>query len=211
MSLVDDAHALTAWNGRLYITSTGTDAVIVFDPDRGERVFWQANDRRKDTIHLNSLAVRQGRMVATAFGPKKSGLWRTADEGYLFGLNDNRNVCYPLFHPHSALATDRGILVCESRRGLILNDQAQTLPAGPGYLRGLAAGRGRLFAGSSMGRTRSRSTGRTLDDAAGFDHLADRCRILVFAWDRDDLSASELIDTIPLTHCGREIFDLLIL
>src|SRR5581483_5589453 len=131
LELVKDGHSVAVRAGKAYIASTGTDTIVEFDPDYGERVYWKANELGHDTIHLNSLFWNQGNLYATAFGPKKGEVWRSADEGYLMNITTEAVIAAPLYHPHSACAVqgcdDAGIYFCESQRMAVGRADGQRL------------------------------------------------------------------------------------
>ena len=216
LSVADDAHSVAVQGDTILIASTGTDAIVRFDPEAGEEIVWQDNDRRRDTIHLNSVVVFDKDIYATAFGRKrirggkgKDRLWVSADQGFLFNVTRNTRVRYPLYHPHSAIAGRKGIIFGESHRKTVLNTRGQELQTHSGYIRGIAATEEYLLLGSSKGRKYSRSTGVILDESP--DDSLGKCEVLIHGWEDEDLDTCRYRGSVSMETCGREIFDLLVL
>jgi Domain of unknown function (DUF4915) len=166
LKLVLDPHSVASHNGKLYIVSTGTDSIVEFTPEEGERVFWRASDTGTDTVHLNSLLWHHGGLWITAFGNKAGALWRSAEQGYARNIVSGANVFGALHHPHSLLENAGTMWVCESATMTVRSTQGQQFTAPHGYLRGLALAGGFLCVGSTKGRTRSKSTGTVIGNSA---------------------------------------------
>ena len=194
---VRDAHSITVAGRKAYIASTGADAIVEFDPEAGERLFWRDNEFGDDTIHLNSVLWAHGCLYASAFGKKKGATWASADAGYLLNLTAGTIVAEPIGHPHSVttLFSSRsdGIYYCESTRHAICRDDGQRLDTGSGFTRGLVATSTHLYVGISQHR-RERT---------------DQCEVRVYARSGGSLGHSRLVKTICLSDYGQEIYDLL--
>ncbi|OXI30057.1 hypothetical protein CFB89_22805 [Burkholderia sp. AU16741] len=168
-----DAHSLLAWHGELLVVSSGTNQVFAIDwPRDGAlhlRVFFEI-EPGADTLHMNSLQAFGGHVYLSMFGCKPGASWRDACDGQILDLTDaGRVVRRGLRHPHS-LFIDRGTLLCVSSRDGSLVHVAGA-PRGAdrpldGYVRGALAHAGRLFVGTSMARTRSKSRGAAWPSAA---------------------------------------------
>jgi hypothetical protein len=161
-----DPHSIAAHDGKLYIASTGTDSVIEFTPEQGEKIFWRASDTGTDTVHLNSLLWQNDGLWITAFGRKSGALWRSAEQGYALNILSGARVFGHLHHPHSLIEAGGALWVCESATMTVRNTKGQQIPAPHGYLRGLALADGFLCVGSTKGRTRSKSTGTLIGNSA---------------------------------------------
>ena len=204
LALARDCHSI-AWHDSAYIVSTGTDSIVRFDPTQGERLIWLDNDRQTDTIHLNSVAFDGDRCLASAFGPKQNSLWTSAENGYVFDLGSGERLATGVYHPHSLIVSNGDMWFCESSRRLVRNTSGYERSLGRGYLRGMAIVGDRMFVGSTVGRSRSRSTGALMDNPAGSGELAGRAGISILDL-RDDAGQESFID---VTHFAWEIYDVL--
>lgn len=202
-------HSIAVRDDRVYIASTGTDAIVEWEPSHGESIHWSDNSEGRDTIHLNSVLWHQGALFFSAFGKKKGDLWRTADEGYLEQLSPGRKVLAPLFHPHSLTAYGGSLYCCESSRMAVLRGDGDRLFVDGGYVRGLLVQNDTLCVGISRGRRSSKSTGRIVDNPADPGDLTDRCGVLVYHTRDGRPSASSLAGWIDLSEYSDEIYDLL--
>jgi hypothetical protein len=196
LALAKDAHSITVAGRKIYLASTGTDAVVEFDPAAGEQVFWRDNDFGDDTIHLNSVLWCHGCLYATAFGKKKGETWATADAGYLLNLTAGRVVVEPIAHPHSitTLFSSRrdGLYFCESTRQAVCREDGQRLQTGSGFTRGLVVTSAHVYVGISKHR----------------GSLTDPCGVRIY--ERNGaLPDSRLVGTVSLSDYGQEIYDLL--
>ncbi|GLU32142.1 DUF4915 domain-containing protein [Trinickia caryophylli] len=213
LAAVLDAHSLLAWGDELLVVSSGTNQVLAIDWPRDgalrTRVFFEI-DPGADTLHMNSLQAFGGHVYLSMFGCKPGASWRDACDGHILDLTDDaRIVRRGLRHPHS-LFVDRGTLLCvTSRDGSLVHVAGQPRGADrplDGYVRGAVAHGGRLFVGTSMARTQSKSRGMALPAAgAPWKGAAGTgCGLHVIEGGRQasrwiDLSAfgAELYDIVP--------------
>lgn len=209
LTLAKDGHSITVNRNKVYIASCGTDSVIEFDPDLGEKVFWQDNGQGKDSIHLNSIAWHNGELYVTAFGSKKGELWSSADAGYLMNITSGQIITCPLYHPHSALSTNEGIYLCESSRMAVRRVDGQSLVVGTGYTRGLFITPTHLYVGTSKGRVKSKSTGKVIDNPADPGLMAGECKVLIYGRKKGNLESGKLIGQACLEEYAEEIYDIL--
>ncbi len=178
-----DGHSILVNGGRLYIASTGNDAIISYrlgqagmnDPD----IFWRVAGSRADTHHINGLALWHGDMVMSAFGPKSGQTWSTASNGYLFNLTQNTCLAENLYQPHSVKAWGGELYYCESVRGSITCLGKATWETG-GYTRGLEFIAGDTVAvGCSKARKVSKATG-LINNPADPGQSSGECEINFF-------------------------------
>jgi len=202
-------HSIAVRDGRVYIASTGTDAIVEFDLSRGESLHWSDNPAGKDTIHLNSVLWHRGSLYFSAFGRKKGELWSTANEGYLEEAGSGRMVLGSIFHPHSVTAHGEYLYCCESSRMTVVRSDGERLLVDGGYVRGLLVGDSTLCVGVSRGRRSSKSTGRIVDNPADPGEQTDRCGVLVYHTRDGRLNGSTLAGWIDLSDFSDEIYDLL--
>ena len=209
LNTVRDAHGLLVRDNDVLIVSTGNDSVVSFDPDGGELLYWQANQKDKDSLHLNSLVTYRGRVLLTGFGRKSGKFWRTASNGFVKDLSDNSDLAGPIFHPHTALNLGGDVYYLESFRSRVFSLGGGRLDVDRGYLRGMAAAGDHLFMGCSTGRVYSRSTGSKVDESDAPDLSRAACEVLIFDWAPGNLASCRLAGTICFDRHGREIFDIL--
>ena len=214
LSSVRNGHSLSIHEGKIYIASTGTDAIVAFDPGHGESVYWRASPDGGHTVHLNSVLWHCGELYATSFGPKPGDLWRTAQDGRLVNIGSGKVVLSPLYHPHSAVAGpgNSQIYCCESWHQAVWREDGQRLYVGTGYTRGLALTTTDLYVGVSTGRSKSKSTGVSVLNLDQPEWTESMCGVMVYELAAGGgLLESRLKKTIDLEQYSREIYDLLLL
>jgi len=209
LTRVKDARSLAVFEDKIYLVSTGNDAIVEFAPDSEERIFWRANHEGKDSIHLNSLAWHEGNLYATAFGKKKGDSWSSADAGFLQNLTTGTCLCEALMHPHSLLVADDGFYFCRSRHMSVGKPDGQDLEIGVGYTRGLCVSGEYIWVGVSRGRASSKSLGKVVENPQDSGLLTGLCGVVMYRRNADDLSKSELIGAFWLEDYRTEIYDIL--
>ncbi|MCS6852215.1 MAG: TIGR03032 family protein [Gemmataceae bacterium] len=209
--LLKHAHSIAVSHDKAYIASTGNDSIVEFDPPTSARVFWQANSGHTDTIHLNSVAWRDGELYATAFGAKRNGLWNMADGGYLTHLATGTRLVSSLFHPHSLCTSGGDFYFCESSRQAIGREDGTRLVVGSGYTRGLVVTPDHLYVGISKGRAHSESTGVPVQETAVPRATAATSGVFTYQRQGPSLADSQRRRFISLEGFGDEIYDILLL
>ncbi len=208
---VRDPHSIAAADGWIYIAATGTDEVRRVESARlGEpsEVVWRATAEERDTHHVNSLLVLDGRLLCSAFGPKSADRWSTALDGYVADTTTGEILWKGIEQPHSLAVGPDGLYIAESRRARIKGLHSGRTLYVEGYARGLAFGPDRsLVAGSSPGRARSRSLG-TIENPADAGELSG---LLGLAIADGDAGAFQEDATIDLSSFQAEIYDVLVL
>jgi len=203
-----DAHSLVAWQGGLAVASTGTDEVVSYRYDGNgftdPTVLWSVGDGDGDTLHVNALVVHDDALLGCAFGPRRSAndLWSDARGGFVFDLVNRRVVLEDLGHPHSLVSLGDALYLCESSRQ-VFRSVSGPIATLDGYTRGAAhLGGARMLIGTSVGRVKSRSSGRML--SPGDDgRPAGTCALHHVGLD------GSVHETISLANYGREIYDVL--
>jgi hypothetical protein len=208
LKLVRDPHSIASHEGKLYLASTGTDSVIEFTPEDGEKVFWRASDTGTDTIHLNSVVWRNDGLWITAFGQKAGALWRSAEQGYALNILSGTRMFGSLYHPHSLVQAGGAMWVCESATMRVRSTAGQQITAPHGYLRGLAVTDGLLCVGSTKGRTRSKSTGTVIGNSADPGQPAGEPGVAVYELDAQG-APSKCQRFIEMSAYADEIYDIL--
>ncbi|MGQ7932868.1 DUF4915 domain-containing protein [Paraburkholderia sp. D1E] len=168
LAQVQDAHSLLWWNGELLLVSSGTNQVFAIDwaPDSEPRtrVFFE-RDPGADTLHMNSLQAFDGRVYLSMFGCKPSASGQEAADGQVLDLNAGGAVVRRgLQHPHSLFVDGMSLCCVNSRTSTLIHVAGPTPPREislHGYVRGARVEGERLFVGTSMLRTGSKSRGTT--------------------------------------------------
>jgi hypothetical protein len=153
---VVDGHSIVRSEQDLVVASTGTDQIIAYTLDGFElgeaRVIWSPTDSGTDTHHINSLAVADGDLICSAFGPKEDDSWVTARNGYVCNISTDTEILDGLLQPHSAAWHDGQLFFCNSLEGSV-NNQEGVVAYLFGYARGLTFGPdGTLYTATSLGR-----------------------------------------------------------
>ena len=207
MTLVRDAHSIAYFDRKCYIVSSGTDSIIEFSPEDGERVFWRANDGGADTIHLNSVLWDDGGCWVTAFGPKLGPLWSSADHGYVLNVLTGERQMTTLYHPHSLVKADGVFYVCESTPMRVRNSAGLDVCIPRGYLRGLAVESGHILVGCTRGRKTSKSTGTLIDNSADPGEPSGEPGLAIYRTGESRV-APEFDCFIDLSEYADEVYDI---
>lgn len=156
------------WDGCAYIVvSTATNSVLWITANGSIGRRWKA-EGEGDAWHLNSLLVKDGRLLVSAFGKfRRNREWnenRELKSGIVFELESGREVLSGLECPHTPRFLDDHWLICNSRKHELLridpgSGQVVNRVALQGWTRGLAATDDALFVGESVNRTDSDDAG----------------------------------------------------
>lgn len=201
---VRDVHSLLWYDG-LYAVSTGNNAVyrIEFTPlfqSMHEHLIRQFIESDRDEIHLNSVSICNDRLVVTHFGLKdEEQTWRDIQKGTAVFVDNDEVHAENLWHPHTLTLINEQLCWCESLRGTATIGKVGSIDVG-GYARGLCASDRFYFVGTSRGRTKSKSTGKTVDPVKS---EASICVV-----DRDNL---DIINRVNMGHIASEIYDLVVI
>jgi hypothetical protein len=205
---LDDIHSMTARGESLFVAATGTDSIKEYRIERDHFdlvTTHHLSHRHRDSLHVNSLCVHRGRIVASMFGENWRDFPVGSTTGAIIDIEDGRQLSRSLSQPHTLVSADADLYVLGSFSGTIERmrpEGARDVCAKyPGYLRGLAFFSDGALVGVSGRRKRSRGLGT--DNASGlqFDHRGG------IIWYSRDWEAKAFID---LSWFGREIFDVLI-
>jgi glycosyltransferase involved in cell wall biosynthesis len=152
-----DLHDVAFDGDAVYAVSTEWNAVLQLDADLREIRRWALPGER-DSAHVNSLCMHDGRLLASRFGSfdrHRGYKGRTAGAGEVFEVSSGDVLISGLSQPHS-LVSHAGLLwVCDSEAGTLrayrdfVEVRAQPLQ---GYVRGLAFGADAVYAGLSRSR-----------------------------------------------------------
>jgi hypothetical protein len=118
-------------------------------------------------------------------------------------MTEQRYVLSGIEHPHSLAHLGGSLAYCESRHSAVRilgEERSQQLP---GYTRGMCVVGESLYVGTSLGRRVSKSTGliNNPDDPGALDGGCTISRLSV--------SSLAIEETIDLSSCGYEVYDLL--
>lgn len=212
-----DPHSLVAAGDELYIASTSSDEILKYKLD-GEKPdlnfvssVWSPEDspRGVDTHHVNSIFYANGKLYVSAFGPKVSERWHSAQDGYIYNITEGKTEIRGIYHPHSVIIKNRDIWYCESSSRSVKKNGQAVITLDSGYARGLALKDDFIFLGTSSGRKHSKSTGLTNNPADPGD-LVEDCRLLIYKKRvlRNTYRLTESFDFLP-DH--KEIYDIMIM
>lgn len=157
LDAVRDAHSLVRFGDELFVASTGRDEVVAYeigaDGSVGRsRVVWSPTSSGTDAHHLNSLAVFEGEVVASAFGPMERGSWAQPKNGYISSVTSGTVLVSGLRQPHSLCPAGSDLLFCHSQEGTVNRPDSEIVYLA-GYTRGLTTSPdGGLLAATSRGR-----------------------------------------------------------
>lgn len=209
---IRDIHSIIFHGSELLVASSGTDEVVAYGLNDGrERVLYAAAPGGLDTVHLNSLCMHKGRLIACMHGPHRSSSPRL---GRVVDTETGEVVIDGLRQPHSLVSTGDALLVLESGTGRLwrLPDQAPLADLGhfAGYVRGLCKVDESIVVGRSAPRRWSRSRDTRVPGGVGFtsgEGSGDQNRAAMFVRDHDgggrafDLSGLtlEIYDILPTT------------
>ncbi len=208
-TMASDVHSIALDGQSVLAVSTGTDQIIKLELDGvsavSESVYWNANSsaRRADTLHLNAIVRIGGDVIVSGFGKKNGELWGTAINGFVLDTKRGREIASGIAHPHSLLDLDGRLALCESRMRTVRYVDGSLLVDLNGYTRGLCQLGAELFAGTSVGRRISKSTGAQIENPADPGESSGRCSI-----NRIDIRERRCSQTVDLTEYGSEIYDL---
>jgi hypothetical protein len=204
---VRDAHSLTENKGILYICSTGSNSVEMYDADslNYKGTFWQHPDTDKngDEVHLNGIIINGNDLWVSCFGKKRGKYWTTAASGYIINTSNNKKI-YKVTHPHSINSYKSEIYYCESTKGSVLVNARQLIKFPHTYVRGLSLYGTQMLIGISSGRKKSRSTG-DLNNPIGEGRYIAKSGLCILDTKNKRKSYYSLI------RFGREIYDVVVI
>jgi Domain of unknown function (DUF4915) len=154
---VGDPHDVLALDdARLLCVSTMDNAIVCIAGDGTLTTYWRA-DAPLDAWHLNCLALRDGRLFATAFGRFDTFRGWSAREttGMLFDVETGEVAVGELNQPHTPRWIDGGWVVCNSGANEVLRVEPDGKRYGVGvggFCRGICAAGDHVYAGVSAPR-----------------------------------------------------------
>ena len=163
-----DVHGLLAHEDGLLVVSSGTNQVLRYDAAlRFAGVFGRDDGVLLDRDHLNDIAMLDGRVLVSGFGPRRPNGLRL---GFLRDAMTGETLFDGLNEPHSLTVQDGAACLLDSATGTLLRlvpaigavREALIL----GYARGLHIDASRIL----IGRSAARAIGRT----TLFNHPARR-------------------------------------
>jgi hypothetical protein len=205
-----DVHSIAVHGGGLVAVSTGTDELLRLDLDAegavvGEHVIWRPEGTRgrTDQHHLNAVAVVDEEVLVAGFGaPSATGEWRSAFGGSVRAIAGSSTRLEPLYHPHSICPLGAGTFaVCESPRRRVVTNVGKVSAELPGYARGIARLRGKLFVGTS----RDRHPGEPLSIMPHAGVATDVGVVAICHLDATSLALERVVELAPF---GREVYDI---
>lgn len=211
-----DPHSITPFDDGIAVVSTGSDEILHYQLHG--RVFGKARrvfaygDERADRHHLNGIAATADGLVWSGFGardadrPPTDGLaWTAARSGFLQVFGQTKPLREKLIHPHTVRLFEGKTYFCESSIGSFRSLE-RTVAVLDGYTRGIDfIDSERAAVGTSVGRRKSRSTGRILNPLEdGID--TGTCAVHIV-----NIASQETERVYPVEPYAREIYDILAL
>lgn len=152
-----DIHDIHYIDKRLFVACTQLNCVVEYNDDLVEVDRW-VFPGEPDSLHLNSLCVHKGRLLASVFGDFKT---HRGYKGNTYGRGEVRDVVTGevvisgLSQPHSLCVSGDDLWLCNSEAGEIHiyrdNICHRRIEVG-GYVRGLAIGSEHCYVGVSLSR-----------------------------------------------------------
>ncbi len=197
-----DIHDLLSVNDRLFVVCTEFNGVIELDEAFREVARWTFPGE-PDSIHMNSLCLYEGRVLASLFGDfsvHRGYKDATAGRGEVRDVVSGETVVSGLSQPHSLDVIDGHLVVCNSEAGEVRFYRngilARCIEIG-GYVRGLAVGAECLYVGVS----RSRNVQPGVDDRMATAETAEVVMV--------DKVSGRVVQRLPVP--AREIYDIRVL
>lgn len=152
---INDGHSVVRLGDEIIVVSTETDEIWAY-PIKGTkigpgRLFWTPTGSGEDVHHVNSVAIADGDLLCSAFGPKDGDSWYTARNGYIRNLTTDSILIDGLLQPHSATWHEGELYYCNSLEGSV-NRGEDVVVYLAGYSRGLAFADGLMYTGTSLSR-----------------------------------------------------------
>ena len=152
-----DLHDVLMYEDSLYAVATENNEVIQFDKMMNVVSRWGLPGEH-DSSHMNSVAVYQGRLIVSFFGPfEKNREYKEGTEklGQVIDIKTKEIMINGLSQPHSLTVDGEYLYLCSSQErelhryyGYKLNKKISL----PGYTRGLALGDKHIYVGISQSR-----------------------------------------------------------
>ena len=155
-----DIHDIKIINDKLYIVSTGTNEIAIFDLNLN-LIDVKKFPGNGDAWHINCLVQVNDIVCVTAFCASTEHYaykGKTKNSGFLIDIESRKVLIDKLSQPHSPLVIDNMLVICDSEteRLLVYDDfrLAKKIDLG-GYARGLSFDKHYIFVGLSKSRNAS--------------------------------------------------------
>lgn len=203
LSEVHDAHGAYLDHNLLYVTSTGTDCIELyqFDPKTVSfsfvKTFWKPEENsHSNNHHLNSIYKKGVDFFITMYYSEKPA---TANDrkGYVYNISQNKRVenIPDIYHPHSLVVVDHDFWYCESVTQTVKKGSETVLQfSNNGYIRGLAVSDDLIALGVSSFRSVSRSS-QKINNYADAGVPMKICKVKIF--DRKTLAQLAVFNFYP--------------
>lgn len=166
-----DPHDVLETAEGTYIVFTETNQVVQLDASYCIVEAWCFGDA-PDSAHVNSLAMHNGRLLASMFGrfdAHRGYKGATRHAGLVVDVRTGQPLIEGLSQPHSLVSVGEELWLCNSEEESVCVfdkdfELRQTLPF-PGYTRGLAFGDAHFYVGLSRSRNAATSEVGQFDSA----------------------------------------------
>lgn len=152
-----DLHDVFVRGGKTYVAATEQNSILCFDENWNRTTSWSLPGEH-DSAHLNSVVFLGDRLLVSVFGrferhrQYKEG---TVGRGEVIDIVSGETFISGLSQPHSLTIVNDLLSVCNSEMQEVRFYQGNKLTnvvTVPGYARGLAAGREKIYVGLSKSR-----------------------------------------------------------
>lgn len=178
---IRDVHDILAYEGKLYVVSTGTNEVFEASAESYEILNRFKFKGKGDAWHLNCLEVYEGNLLLTAFGRfrrHRGYKGKTQGRGIALDLFTGKVLLKGFSQPHSPKIIDGRLFMCDSERKTVERiDVAtgyKTILEFENYTRGISYSDEYIFVGISSSRNitqESKSSKVVVLDRKTFDRV----------------------------------------
>lgn len=162
---IRDVHDILAYDGKLFVVSTGTNEVFELSADSYEVINRFKFKGKGDAWHLNCLEVYDGSLLLTAFGKfrrHRGYKGKTTGKGIALDLFTGKIILKGLSQPHSPKIIDGKLFMCDSEKKTVeridLETESRTSIEFDNYTRGIAFSGEYIFVGISSSRNIEQET-----------------------------------------------------
>lgn len=171
---VHDAHQIACEDGRVYITDTGKNRVIVYQLEQQsiERIV-NVGERRDDINHINAVLIENGKLLiglnnrgreSEILSIELEAIFSNTEhevDGYAIGELISMNG---VTHSHDLERCHGMLLCCSSNMGRVIDSaNGRAIIEADNWVRGLAANTSRLWLGASFVTTRAKRHSKAID------------------------------------------------
>jgi len=158
-----DLHDVFIEGDSIYVVVTENNEIIKYNKNFDIINKWKLLGDA-DSIHINSITIYNGRLIASIFGRFKHHreyIKNTEGNGEVIDIETNETLIRGLSQPHSLKVENGFLYLCDSEKNELHIYKNMTLKNKiilPGYARGIGIGSNYLYIGISLSRNSTRYT-----------------------------------------------------